>query len=134
MILNRQTNMNGVAADRKLFPVVIGHAAYGENTTWLQRRLLDLGVYEPMTAPKTAPPEIRINFTTVLFYIAVLSFIASGFYWTWQRGVESGIEKGASETRRVQAQKELDQMQQQITELKDQLQKKKELELLNHNK
>lgn len=59
----------------------------------LGRFLHNLGAIEMANTSSTKPPGFYLNYSTVLFYITVLGFIAGGFYWTWQRGDESGYKR-----------------------------------------
>ncbi len=63
---------------------------------WYKRRLTDLGVIS-MAHTEPRPPGIILNYTTLLFYITVLTFIAGGFWWTWQRAEESGKKQQKAE-------------------------------------
>ena len=67
-----------------------------EHPTWIQRRLLDLGIYTmPVIQPKQ--PGFYVNFTTIAALAVIIGFIAGGFWWTWQQGKIAGYETGKQE-------------------------------------
>ncbi len=89
-----------------------------ENPTWIQRRLLDLGIIKmPNALPK--PPGFYVNFTTIAALTVIIGFIAGGFWWTWQQGKLAGYEAGKQETVNQQLQQQLDSIQTDAKKAKD---------------
>lgn len=96
--------------------------------SWIKRRLTDLGVY---SMANTQPPAITLNYSTVLFYMTVLGFIAGGFVWTWQQGKVAGYEAGKQEVINQQLIDRLTRAEAEAERSKTEAQKAKELQLLN---
>lgn len=90
--------------------------------SFIKRQLYNLGVYE--MAASTRPPELRINYTTLLFYVAVITAIAGGFWWTYDRIADANYQRGREEERRIQQDKDMESLKREILYL----QKTKEAE------
>ena len=93
-----------------------------EQSTWLFRRLLDLGVIQ-MEGTQPKQPRWTINLTTITTLIIFLGFIIGLYTLTYYVGVSVGTE--AEKERRRDA---------KIEFLEKELQKAKELQLYNNGK
>lgn len=81
--------------------------------SWLTRRLYDLGVLE-MVTPSTKPPGFFLNYSTAAFYILVIATIAGGFWFTYDRIATANFEKGQEVERRIQQEKEMNRLRQDV--------------------
>lgn len=59
--------------------------------TWMERRLIELGVIEMASAP-TKPPGFYVNWSTVTGIIAILGVIGALFVYVWNTAHQQGIK------------------------------------------
>lgn len=78
-------------------------------TRW-QRWAVNLGV---LTMSNTKPPA-QFNPTIILFYLAVVSAILGGFWWSYQRGDEAGAQRGRQEEKNQQLKEKIDQQEKDL--------------------
>jgi hypothetical protein len=83
---------------------------------WFKRRFRDIGVLTMGTS--TSTPELRLNVATVGMWIAIILAISGGFWFAYQRGVETGAEREHNALIQAQDAKEKEMLQQQIDDLK----------------
>jgi hypothetical protein len=81
-----------------------------DRVAFWRRFLLAIGVLSMSTTSQPKPPGMFVNFAQGTFYILVLTFIAGGFWFAYQRGVEVGDERGANRAEReaIERQREAD--------------------------
>jgi hypothetical protein len=132
--------MNAIAAQAKEARILLEHPKkpptatidYGE-IKWYKRFLYDLGVLV-MADSKPAPPEFRVTYATVSVILAIVTSMAALWWFTAQAYDKAGFERGRNEAIQEQSKAERERLQKQIDDMKGELQKKKELELLNSQK
>lgn len=77
---------------------------------WLKakgmRRLEELDMVRAKDEP-TRPPGFFFNYSTALFYLTVLGFIAGGFWFAYEKAEQAGYERGKQE-------KEMEQLRQKL--------------------
>lgn len=83
---------------------------------WLGRRSDDLGITAMGTSTSNA--DIKINVTTVGMWLAIFLAICTGFWFAYQRGIETGKEREHNALIQAQNEKEKEALQQQIDDLK----------------
>lgn len=138
---NKQTRMNEQSAANILrYPEwnnTFGDEVDEKRPGWFKRQLVALGVYD-MANASTQPLNGNINFQKLSFFLGLVLAILGGFWWSYNLGRTSGIETGRQQEvidqMRAQQADERDKLQKQIDTLKSELQKKKELELVNSTK
>lgn len=86
--------------------------------SWWQQWLLDLNIFA-MPHSQTKPPGFYVNFTTIAALTVIIGFIAGGFWWTWQRGQESGIAIGEQRAINQQLQKQISDAAEAAAKAKD---------------
>lgn len=93
----------------KIFPSLIEMDVQGPKPlSWIKTRLYELGVIDMETQP-TRPPGFFFNYSTALFYLAIIAAVCGGFWWTWQQASLAGYERGKQDIR-------LQMMEQRLTE------------------
>lgn len=73
--------------------------------SFLSRRLEELGVID--MAPSTKPPGFYVNYSQVLFYLAVLGAILGGFWWTYDRIADANYQRGVADAEKRQIERRM---------------------------
>lgn len=90
--VKRQT----VAQFPAILPSVIGDQP-DDSPSWIKRRFYDLGVLNMANEP-VRPPGFYLNYSTALFYLAVIASILGGFWFMHDRIDRGGYERGVLDT------------------------------------
>ncbi len=94
------------------FPVLLSEEQPRPHTwnDWIMRRLWELGMVKSTNEP-TKPAGFYFNYSTALFYLTVLGFIAGGFWFAYEKAEQAGYERGKQE-------KEMEQLRQELNSTK----------------
>lgn len=89
-----------------------------EEISFLKRRAIDLGIYDKAMTTTSRPrtPEWKLNGTTLATWLVIIATILGGFWWSYQRGEQSGDERATQREKMAQQQKELDKQKTALEE------------------
>jgi hypothetical protein len=73
---------------------------------WWKRQLLYGGILT-MAGSQTKPPGFFVNLQTLALIVPIVLAILGGFWWTWERAIQKGIEIGVTQTEKRQLEERL---------------------------
>jgi hypothetical protein len=80
--------------------------------SWFKQKLYDVGIFDMSGSPKDT--GIRLNYSTAIFYIMLLTAVAGGWVWTWQTAKQVGIDQQKIADDQEKQNMLIEQMKQQI--------------------